>query len=186
MRYKIISPPRHEPVDLASAKDQMRVLHNQEDDLIKSYVAAAREWSEGYTNRFLVRQLIDVYLDDFEDGLTLPYAPIDSVESISYIALDGEVVTLNSNEYRSYPDESGVDIEPVESWPLTAAQREAVTIRCYVGYGEDYQVPHTVKLAIKMLAAHWYVNRESVAAIKLEDVPFGISSLLGHYINVDF
>ena len=43
-----------EPVTLEEAKAQCRVDHEMEDELLKSYITAAREWVEGFLNMQLV------------------------------------------------------------------------------------------------------------------------------------
>ena len=50
-----------EPVTLNEAKAQCRVEHNADDDLIQSYITAAREYCEGFLNTKLA------YEDDEEE-----------------------------------------------------------------------------------------------------------------------
>ena len=42
-------------------------------------------------------------------------------------------------------------------------------------------VPEDLKAAIKLLAAHFYMNREAASDLKLEELPLGIGSLLSPY-----
>ena len=44
-----------EPVTLEEVKAQCRVDHDMEDELLKSYITAARQWAEGFLNIPLVK-----------------------------------------------------------------------------------------------------------------------------------
>ena len=52
--------PITEPVTLQEAKQQCRVDHDEDDELILSYITAAREWAEGFLNKPLVLESVEV------------------------------------------------------------------------------------------------------------------------------
>jgi Phage gp6-like head-tail connector protein len=58
-------PPKAEPVDLATLKNHLRVTINNDDDLIKVYLQAARESLEDFLNRSLVNKGYRQSLDAF-------------------------------------------------------------------------------------------------------------------------
>jgi hypothetical protein len=72
-------------------------------------------------------------------------------------------------------------------WPDTLAVVNAVTIRYVAGYSlpsDDPQsrpLPKTLRAAALLLLGALYENREDTAAVKLEEVPFGVRSLCGWY-----
>lgn len=55
-----------EPVTLAEAKAQCRVEFDTDDDLISSYITAAREYVENFLNKPLVQEDTDPSEDDPE------------------------------------------------------------------------------------------------------------------------
>jgi uncharacterized phiE125 gp8 family phage protein len=53
------------------------------------------------------------------------------------------------------------------------------------GYANAAAVPEAIKTAIKMMVAHWYANRETVAAQQMTTVPFAAEHLLMPYRSVN-
>lgn len=49
-----------EPISLSLAKEHLRVVTDDEDELIKLYIAAAREYAEKYQNRVFVTDDPDI------------------------------------------------------------------------------------------------------------------------------
>ena len=64
------------------------------------------------------------------------------------------------------------------SWPVYQPTLNAIEVQFVVGYGNATAVPAEIKLAIIMLAAHYWENREAVADVKLLSVPFAVDAQL--------
>ncbi len=131
-----------EPVSLAEAKMQCRVLDDSEDALIASYIRAAREYVENYTGRILLRRTITEQRDRFGNYLELNWRPIVSVNSVGYPDSAGNAASysdylLSTNRNRVYP--SG-------SFPSLGLNGE-VTVQYTAGYAEG-EAPQSLLQAI--------------------------------------
>lgn len=113
--------------------------------------------------------------------VTLPRAPVRSVESVTYLDLNGVPRTMAPSEYvvtTGSPGRLGVPFGG--TWPVTLPQIGAVTVRFTAGYGPDAAaVPPNVKAAVLLMVGHLYENREAVTAGTLSALPLGIDHLLG-------
>ena len=179
MALVLVTPPAGEPVSLTEARAHLRVSADDEDALIAGYILAARQWVERTTQRKLATQTWDWQLDEFSPCLTPPVSPLQSVTSIQYTDPDGALQTLPSSEYQVDTGSLLARIAPAygKAWPATRAQLHAVTVRLVIGYSTA--MPEEFRHAILMLVAHWYENREAIAAPNAgAPVPLGVQSLL--------
>jgi uncharacterized phiE125 gp8 family phage protein len=147
----LVTPPQAEPVSLVLAKQHLRVDFDDEDDLIESYITAAREYCEKATRRaffnqtwlrtmdfFPIWNAVDrthvpsdraawPYPTWFWNKLTidLPYPRLVSVESIVYTDSDGTEQTLSTDSYTVDPSSTPGRIAPSAStiWPWTNIRR---------------------------------------------------------------
>ncbi len=176
--------PASEPVTTAEAKTHARVLGSDEDTLIGTYITAARKLIEDWSGRAFINQTWDLTLDIFPgvDYIEMPKAPLSSVSSITYTDTAGDSQTLASSEYNVDTNrEPGIiRLADGSSWPATDEIPNAVTIQFVAGYGAtSASVDERYILAIKMLVAHWYSNREPVVkGTILTPVPLSIKSLI--------
>lgn len=182
---KIITAPASEPVDLASAKAQLRVDWVTEDTQISSYILAAREYCEGFQNRAYITQSWDLWLDGWpsEDRFNVPLPPLQSVTSIKYYDTANVETTLPAADYfvddKSEPGR--VVLAYGKTWPSTTLRpANGVVVRFTAGYGLAAAVPQKVKQAILLLVTLMYEKRLPVVEGKIVgEVPFAVSSLLG-------
>lgn len=186
--WKVTSAPASEPVTTAELKSHCRVEVSDDDTLIASYGAAAREWVERTGIwRSLVTQTITLKLDEFpcsDDPILLPQPPLISVTSITYVDTNGTTQTWSSSEYRvdTYAEPGRVTPAYGYSYPSTRDVTGAVTVVYSAGYGTASDVPNSIKTAIKFLAANWYENREPVVLGTIApQVPWTILALLEPY-----
>lgn len=189
MVTELSSAPAVEPVSLVEAKLHLRVDSDDDDLVIESLVKAAREHVEELTGRKLITQTWKYYRDGFPEGaeLPLPFAPVSAVSSVKYTDADGTQSTWSSSEYladtKSVP--ARVVLKDDYDWPdPTAGLREAnaVEVAFVVGYGATPEsVPEGLRLAVKMLAAHFYENREAVQQKDLSELPLGLKALIAQY-----
>ena len=163
---KLIIPPISEPLTLAETKRHLRVEEDFEDDddLILSYIGAARSYFEEHDDRRLITQTWLVGLNSFRSPVTmpplvsspisfhsqtdieLPLRPLQVVNSIKYIDTDGDQITLDPSFYEVDAISFLPRIRPAfgETWPLTRCHMNAVEIECVFGYGDAVAVPDTL------------------------------------------
>lgn len=173
-----------EPVSLAEAKLHLRVDHDDEDDLIQGLIEAAREKAETFTRRRLLETTEILELDRFPLGggaIKLPWTPLVSVTSITYLDADGDSQTLDSASYRVVADKvsASIALEYDYSWPGTRAVPAAVRVTYVAGFGASASdVPRAIRQGMLLLIAHWYENREAVAFnAAAMPLPLGVESL---------
>lgn len=197
----IVSGPT-DPVTLAEAKAQMRVDITDDDALITAYITAARLWCEAYSkktfatttwawqfdffpNRLVINPATQVW-DSWLNSRTYPYTqaqilqvpvpPLVSVTSIQYYDINGVQQTMSLSDYIVIPGNVGRITPKVgEMWPATQSRAGSVTVTFVAG---ESAVSENEKLAIKLLVAHWYRNREGVSETSFSEVPLGIKNLL--------
>lgn len=165
-KLELTSPPAEVPVSLAEAKAYLRLDASDEDDLLTSLVQAATdrlERRDGILGRPLVTQTWSlVYpVAPIGDLLELPMPEVQSVSSITYYDTDNASQTFSSSDYRlvSVADYSAIELVQGSSWPSVYTREDAMTVSVVAGYGAASAVPEPIKVAIKMLAAHWFENR---------------------------
>lgn len=182
----LVAAPATEPVTTAEAKAHARVTISDDDTYIDALVVAARTHCELTTRRAFITQTWDLYQDSFKGNeIHLPNAPLISVTTVKYIDVDGVLQTFSSGSYTvhtfsSAPGEITLDLDQV--WPVTKNVDNAVVTQFVAGYGNAAAVPEPIKLAIKMLVAHWYENRESVlVGLTAMPIPNAVTMLLKPY-----
>ena len=186
-----LTPPTVEPVSIAEAKLQCRIDDTGEDlGLMATYISAAREWAEAYTQRTFIHTQWQLRTDSFPFEFRLPFPPMARATGYTDVALTytasivdgvGTVVTLPTDKYRVDREQIPGGIRPLygQTWPAYIVDRNAVTATWWAGYGEDgTKVPKAVKPAIMMLVAHLFSNREMTSEAALKEVPFGVKALL--------
>lgn len=126
--------------------------------------------------------------------LELPLPPLQSVVSVKYLDTNAIEQTLSPSLYvvTGVNGWQPAQLEPAvnTSWPSVYNQPEAIRIRLSCGYAPkdpltspdpiatDYtdSVPDSIKLAIKIMVAAWYENRESLGVM-----PDSVGALLATY-----
>lgn len=178
--------PAIEPVDLATAKLQLRVIDTAEDALITMLIAAARRYAEGYCNRSFITQKWRLTLDRFPPVVKLERGPVQSVDSIVYVDMSGSTQTVTAPALPNYAiDLSGPFARMAPGfgriWPIPLPQLAAVQINFTAGYGPAAtDVPEGIRQWILMRVNTLYENREEVGG-KVEAIPY-LDRLLDDYV----
>ncbi|MDB5992404.1 MAG: hypothetical protein JWQ10_3807 [Herbaspirillum sp.] len=120
----------------------------------------------------------------------LPYPPLQTVDSIKYIDVDGVQQTLSPSQYIVDPISEPGRITPAfnTSWPSTRNQINAVEVTFTCGYGAAAAVPQKIKQWIALRVATLFANREEVAILargKVEALPF-VDGLLDKYRCLEY
>jgi uncharacterized phiE125 gp8 family phage protein len=186
-----LTPPAVEPVSLTEAKAYLRVEIDDDDDLVLGLITAARVYCESYTKSQFITATYKLILDQFpvvSSGFTyvgpqlrLPLPPLQSVTTVQYLDMDGNLQNLNTDLYTIDTDSKPGRIVPVyyQPFPVTRPQPAVVQVTFVAGYGDNgTTVPESVKTAIKLLVNHYYRNREAVSSNGLQPVPLAVDSLL--------
>lgn len=172
---------------LAEAKAHCRIDGNLEDTLVASLILAARLHIERSLDVALISQSWSLYLDRWPDRahVELPLAPLVSLDAVRLYGPTGSFMTL---------DPSLFDIDVCsrhprlsrrggQGWPLPGRGVNGIEIAFTAGHGlSPDDVPMPLRLAIKLLVAHWHEVREPVLLGENADpVPLSVASLLRPY-----
>lgn len=181
---RVIAPPTNEPVSVDELKRQCRIEHDEENILLKRYIAAARTYAEYVTNYHIIRKRITVCKSAFENPITLHISPVQTVDRIAYYNTSNVLTVISDSDYTVARSDEYSVITPVSSWPAPSTTIfDAVQIDLTVG---PAQADEMHKQAILMIAAGWYKCREDMSAIDYKNVPNGAMALLGTTNNQVF
>lgn len=191
-QLRVVTPPAVEPVTLEEIRRQCRIDSDitEEDEDLLEWVATARELAEDYTGRSFVERVLECRFSAFpwvwpSSDVVLPQGPVIEILSIAYYNAIGELTQMvEGTDYQLALGEEPSRIYPaVENtgvWPAAQERRDAVTVTYRAGYAsagsptDAENVPKKAKQAIKMLAAHFFENRESVIVSERRAVPLEV------------
>lgn len=191
MGLVLTTPPGVEPLDLATAKNHLRVDADitADDALITSFISATRQEAEEMLWASLVTQTWTATLPGFpgwRDPVQLPRGPVQSVTSVTYLDPSGASQTLSNTLYRLDRRERSdwIGLTDRQFWPATADQPDAVTVVYIAGYGAATNVPFAICAAMLLRIGDLYRNREAqiierASAVQNE----AFVSLLGQYMR---
>lgn len=159
-----VDGPAVEPVTLSEMKAYLRVDDEAEDNLISGLIRAARLMVESASRRILIEQSWRVVMDRWPTGgkVLLPISPLLTVDGIRVLDAAGTAtqVPAGSVELDAASDPPCI---LVANAPEPGKPRNGIEIALRAGYGASPDaVPATLKLAIRILVAHWYENRGDV------------------------
>lgn len=185
--------PTGYPVTTAELNAWLKIDTSTENDLIDAAIAAATDHLDatGVLGRALLTQTWTMKLDDFplaDDWnrfaeIAIPLPPLQSVSSIAYLDSTGASQTLATSVYGVETGEIGrVYLKPDQEWPEVQDTRSAVTITFVAGYGAASAVPTPLKVAIRMLAGHFFEQRLPVITGTISsELPLGVQRLIRPY-----
>jgi uncharacterized phiE125 gp8 family phage protein len=182
----IIDSSTVEPVSLQLLRQHCRVVASDEDELLRSYLKAARELVESESGLTLVRKTARELRSDWpcHRVLELTAWPIISVTSVKYLdGLEQEQTLDPSTQYRSSTlgRPAYLSLAPTASWPSVVLDRaDAIRIEYECGYDQATKpAPEPACQAILLLAAHYYRNREAAVIGTINsELELGIDRLI--------
>jgi len=210
LSYKETSIPAAEPVDLSLAKQQCVIDagFTADDDLLSTYITAARQYVEKLMQRAIYNRTMVLNLDFFpfqrygdtlsandrhclygrywhQLAIKLPKPSAVSVQSITYVDLNGVTQTLSSTLYYTDVTSEPARIVPVPGtyWPYTQSYLPGSVQVSYTAgtYGDGVEVdlcPATIIQAMLLLISHFYSNRDATAVSVPKAIEFGVTALL--------
>jgi len=163
----LIDGPAVEPILLDEMKAYLRLDDDDgaQDALIAGLIKAARLMVEATSRRILTEQRWRVMLDRWPSGGTvvLPLSPLMAIEGIKVFDKAGAATEIAADAIESdlMSDPPRVTVSGV---PEPGRARGGISIDLRAGYGPTPDaVPATLRLAIKILVAHWFENRGDLA-----------------------
>lgn len=185
MDYRIATSSLHEPVSLERAKRHLRieVEDTENDDLLRSYLRAVRQWCEYYSGRAFLWQHISANIDSLVDGtIILPRPPLIAISSIAYIDQAGATQTVDSSLYNA--DVSSVPGRIVraynQDWPDVRGHHHDVTISYIAGHSTTF----TRTGSTLVVAGHIFNLNDIVCVYNIGGaLPAGLVSGTEYYVR---
>lgn len=153
--------PYAEPIHLDEAKNHLRQEGIDADDaLIGRMIHSARRWCETLTGLQLVAAQWMVALPAFGWAIEMPHAPVLTVDSVTYLDLDGVRRTVATSEYQSdligYPH----TVYPVWThiWPAQRVWPNSVQ----VSYTSGFICPFTAASDVLTVRGRTFAENELV------------------------
>lgn len=150
-------------VDLARAKQDLRVDHGDEDFKIQRLILAASQRVEALTQRRYIAQTLEWVLPRWPAAvIRLPVAPVNEVVSVTYADQAGAAQILPSSDYVVSPHGAtkSIRMKRGQTWPLLDTDAaEPVVIRFTTG-GQLADVPAAAQAATLLIVAQLYDNAE--------------------------
>jgi uncharacterized phiE125 gp8 family phage protein len=192
MPVQTITPPVARATSLALVKQHLRVIADEEDDLLLHYIDAATLHFEKLSGRSLITQTLKYSFGNFpcQDFFLIQRgAPLQSVTHIKYYDKDNVLQTLPTDNYSlSASGIPGKVFRTGDSWgveDIHETRPDAVEVTFVAGYGaDDSFVPGDIKLALSMLIGDSFSYRENTQTqpgIVQIKVDYGTNALIQPY-----
>lgn len=156
-RLVCVTPPTVAPLDLAAAKEHLRVDADDDSADLQQLLDAAVGTIDGPNGIgiALCPQTWRLSLDRFPALIVLDLGPVLSVSSVKYLDGAGVLQTLDPSAYRVDLDQSPAVIAPVRGtcFPPVLCQPGAVKVEFVAGYET---VPPLLIAAIKFILRAMY------------------------------
>ena len=172
---RVVSGPIKEPLSLVEAQACCNIdtSDKRDDDLMSSFISAARAFLEEETSRTFHEKSLELALDCWPSGhIVLPRAtPLIAITSIKYYESDwtsGAETTVSTSLYiaDTYSTPGRVVLSYGESWPsFTKYPVAPIRIIYRAGIADASpatEAPDLVKQAMRFLVGHMWMNREAV------------------------
>jgi uncharacterized phiE125 gp8 family phage protein len=189
MNVNRTTEPTTEPLDLAAAKEHLRVIDFEEDDAyITSLISAARRTVEDMTGRTLIDTTFTQSARGWSGFFDLLRGNGRSIGSVKYDDADGVEQTVDPTLYGIHPYGDGCAALALYN-EFTAPDLidrpfvDRIRIQFTAGYGAAAtDVPQPLRQAVLYLVAHYYDNRSPVGVnVNLNKMPFTVEALSAPY-----
>ena len=149
-----------EPLTLDEVKLHLKVDDPTDDALISGMMIAARERAEHLTGRGYVQAARKLVLDSFPSGyeVVLPYAPLVSVESVTYKDTAGVSQSFTAFGVELDAQPGCITLNVGSSWPTTSGRVSSVKID-YTSGMLPANLPQVVRQWMLMQIGAMYDNR---------------------------
>lgn len=206
-RVTVVSPPSVDPSSVPELRAHLRIAHTDEDQYLEFLIGVSTEMAQEYTGRKFISQGLEAKFDNVRrknvwwsgvlegaasdvlggigDSLTLPWAPVQTVSSVSTFDDSDNETTFAAENYRvdtTDPNQlARIVLKETSIWPTDLRNIKSLKVSYVVGYGAtSADVPSVIRHGILTLASYLYENRGDCScsnAVRLS----GISAALDTY-----
>lgn len=187
---ELVTAPTDTPIDLADLKSHLRIDHTDDDTMLSAYLSASVAMIDGASGR-LKRALVTQTWRQSQPCVNgagviwLELPPVDTVTSIKYVNAEDEVLTTATlADFDVIKQNHGFAVVKPKlgkSWPPYAVTRpDALQVEFTTGDAVA-DVPEPLKSAIRLLVAHFHLNREATSDLRLREIPLGVDALIEQY-----
>lgn len=202
MNIRQLTSPPAEPLTLAEAMGHVSIgseITSVQSSYLTTLIQVAREYAEHVTGRVFVKRQFEFSMDGWNDrgdrfgygamqlkdalggaytyngqSITLPYAPLISIDYIQYIDMSGQLQMLDPSLYQVDTAAVPGRVKPayLQIWPVVrATDFNSVRIGFTAGYPElagaspsdyAYNIPAVIKQWMKIRIGQWFENREAI------------------------
>ncbi|MEQ1901865.1 MAG: head-tail connector protein [Devosia sp.] len=179
----LVTAPAETVLSVDEVKAHLRLDDTDQDSLLAILIAAATAHLDGWSGilgRCLIEQTWRQNFDEFAQCLRLPLLAL-AISSVKVQASDGTIATVAASNYTLQQDEVGsfVRFKDDYDYPSDLYQTKAIAVEFTAGYGAAAAVPANAKMAMLLLVAHWFENREAVNIGNITStLPFAVDALL--------
>ena len=175
---------KSEAISLAEARAQCRITGTDDDDTLRIYIEAARNYVEKATGTALVESTYAFYFD-FEAPCYKIFKPIVSITTFEYKTASNTGTYSGSLSGSNYHMDTEQVLITLNDSTMTdiIAQSNAVKITAVVGEANVGDIRGDIKLAMLLLIGHWDRNREdTIAGTIIASIPMGVKDLLAPHM----
>jgi uncharacterized phiE125 gp8 family phage protein len=177
---KLVTAPASYPIDLTDLKLHLGITGSDNDTHLTAILAASTAYVEKELNRSLVSQTWDWFLPYFPQNniIELPKPPLVSVTYLKYYDENNAQQTWSSNNYVVHTPttlKGYVEIKNTSTLPNIYPRSDSILIRFVSGYGTQNDM---VKHAVRLVAAHWFENREAETTGSTKQIEIGLQRIL--------
>lgn len=175
LAYTRTVAPILQPISLAEAKAQARIVHDNSNGVLLGYIKTATHEAEQFMARGLLTQTWQCWYPGFAESLWLPMAaPLQNdalaspstVPIVQYYDGDGVLQTLATSYYTvdTMSRPGRIVRKANQSWPSTQSDRGAgsVLVTYVVGWSAANLIPESIRQGIRSYVTYLDADRDGL------------------------
>lgn len=157
-QFKLITAPLQSPVSVDDLKNNLRILHNDQNDFLSKIIEQATSIVERETGRQLMPATWEYQSNVVPSTLRIFRAPFIAVTSCTYIDENDQTKTLTADNDDFYVDPAEPAVVTFAVQPTVKKIADGFKFRFTAGYASYHAIPNDLKLAILLVAGRIYEN----------------------------
>jgi len=183
--WRVTTPPAVEPVSVDELKTFLRLDGTSEDDLLTTFIKAARESAEPWLGRALIQQSLEFSMDWWPGQVVrLPRPPLLSVAGVFTVDEDGTETEYSADNYYLRPGVIPAELVIRDGYTQPSGagrQSGGYVVRYTAGYGSAAgDVPAAIRTGLMFWAAKIYEDR-----VPYKDPPPEARAAIGNFVVMD-